>query len=298
VDRLDAMQAFVTAVDSGSLAAAARRLGRSPASITRAVALVEQRTRAQLLRRTTRSLKLTPAGERFLAACRTILATLAEAEQQLGTAEDAPHGTLVVTAPALFGRRYVLPVIEGLHAAHRELAIELLLLDRVVNLVDEGVDAAVRIGHLPDSALVAVRVGEIHRVVCASPGYLARAKRSPRAPADLRDHDCIAVTPLVPTAQWSFAGRQAVRVQPRLRVNTADAALALAAADRGVTCVLSYQADEYLADGRLRRLLAAFEPPPLPVHVLHPAGHAAKLRAFVAAAVPHLRCVLATARRR
>jgi len=296
MDRLDAMQAFVTAADSGSLAAAARRLGRSPASITRAVALVEQRTRAQLLRRTTRSLKLTPAGERFLAACRTILATLAEAEK-LG-ADDAPHGTLVVTAPALFGRRYVLPVVEELHTAHRELAIELLLLDRIVNLVDEGVDAAVRIGHLPDSALVAVRVGEIHRVVCASPGYLARAKRTPRTPAELRDHECIAVTPLVPTAQWSFAGRHAVRVAPRLRVNSADAALALAAADRGITCVLSYQADDYFADGRLRRLLVPFEPPPLPVHVVHPAGHAAKLRAFVAAAVPHLRRVLAIARRR
>src|SRR5262245_3342235 len=294
MDRLEAMQALVATVDSGSLAAAARRLGRSPASITRAVALVEQRTRAQLLRRTTRSLKLTAAGERFVAACRQILAAVATAEG--GLTDDAPHGTLVVTAPVLFGRRYVLPVIAGLSRAHRELAIELRLLDRVVHLIDEGVDAAVRIGHLPDSALVATRVGEIHRIACASPDYLAR-HRTPRAPADLRDHDVVAFTGLTATPQWTFARRHAVRVRPRLAVNTADAALALAAAGHGVTCVLSYQADEYLADGRLRRVLAANEPPPLPVHVVPPPASSAKLRAFVDAAVPHLRRVLATARR-
>ena len=295
MDRLEAMHAFVAAVDAGSLAAAARRLKRSPASITRAVALVEARTRAQLLRRTTRSLKLTPAGERYLAACRAILAAVADAERS--PADDAPHGTLTVTAPALFGRRYVLPVVETLHAQHAALAIELRLLDRVVHLVDEGVDAAVRIGHLPDSALVATRVGEIHRIACASPDYLAR-RRTPRAPADLRDHDVIAFTGLTPSPQWSFASRHAVRVRPRLAVNTADAALALAAAGHGVTCVLSYQADDYLADGRLRRILAAYEPPPLPVHVVHPAASSAKLRAFIDAAVPHLRRVLATARPR
>ena len=294
MDRLEAMHAFVAAVDAGSLAAAARRLGRSPASITRAVALVEARTRAQLLRRTTRSLKLTPAGERYLAACRAILAAVADAER--APADDAPHGTLTVTAPALFGRRFVLPVVEALHARHSALAIELRLLDRVVHLIDEGVDAAVRIGHLPDSALVATRVGEIHRIACASPDYLAR-RRTPRAPADLRDHDVVAFTGLTATPQWTFARRHAVRVRPRLAVNTADAALALAAAGHGVTCVLSYQADEYLADGRLRRVLAAYEPPPLPVHVVHPPASSAKLRAFVDAAVPHLRRVLATARR-
>jgi len=280
------MQAFVATVDAGSLAGAARRLGRSPASITRAVALVEQRTRAQLLRRTTRSVTLTRAGERFAAACRAILAAVAEAERDL--ADDVPRGTLVVTAPALFGRRYVLPVIERLHGAHGELAIELRLLDRIVNLIDEGVDAAVRIGHLPDSALVAVRVGEIHRVVCASPSYLAR-HGTPRAPADLRDHACIAFTELVPSPHWAFAGRRSVRVRPRLAVNSADAALALAAAGHGIARVLSYQADDYFADGRLIRVLVRHEPPPLPVHVVHPASTAAKLRAFVDAAVPHLR---------
>jgi DNA-binding transcriptional LysR family regulator len=302
MDRLEAMRAFVATVDAGSLAAAARLLGTSPASITRAVALVEERTKTQLLRRTTRSLKLTAAGERYANACRRILAELAEVERD-AAGDEAPRGTLTVTAPIVFGRRHVRTIVDELLAQHRELDARLLLLDRIVHLIDEGVDVAIRIAHMPDSALIGVRVGEVRRIVCASPAYLER-HGVPAAPEDLAEHACIALTALVPTDRWRFAAGsrrgarrpRIVRVHPRLAVNTADAALASAVEGRGLTCVLSYQAEELVASGKLRRVLAKFEPEPLPVHVVYAASSArtAKVRAFVELAVPHLRAALAS----
>lgn len=299
MDRLDAMLALVTTVDAGGLAAAARKLGRSPAAVTRAVALLEERAGARLLHRTTRSVRPTEAGERYLSVCRRVLADVAEAERSAAGERAVPRGLLTVTAPVSFGRLHVRPVVDAFLEAHREVQARLLLLDRVVHLVDEGVDLAVRVGALPDSSLVATRVGEVRRVVCASPAYLARRK-APVEPADLADHDCVAFTQITPAEAWTFgspAGGRApqVRVRPRLAVNTAEAAVASAVEGRGITRVLSYQIERELREGALVRLLVPFEPSPLPVHVVHASATfaPARLRAFIDALVPALRETLA-----
>jgi DNA-binding transcriptional LysR family regulator len=298
VDRFEAMVAFVATVDRGGFAAAARHLGRSAASITRAIAFLELRTGSQLLRRTTRAMKLTEAGHRYLAACRRIVADLAAAEQMAGE-ELAPRGVLTVTAPSMFGRLHVRPLVDAFLDAHRDVQVRLLLLDRIVNLVDEGVDVAIRLAHLPDSSLVAVKTGQVERIACASPSYLAR-RRAPRVPSDLAAHDCIAFSQVIATDTWTFgagAGKgraRQVKVRPRLVVTSSEAAIASALEGHGVTRVLSYQIERELRDGRLVRLLAAYEPDPIPVHVVHPAADvpAAKVRAFVDIAVPKLRAVL------
>lgn len=299
VDRIEAMVAFVTAVDASGFSAAARRLGRSPASITRAVAFLEERTGSELLRRTTRALKLTEAGARYLSACRRILADLEEAEQLAASERTAPRGSLAVTAPLAFGRLHVRPLVDAFVAAHADVQVRLLLLDRLVNLVDEGVDVAVRIAHLPDSSLIAVRVGEVRRVLCASPRYLAK-RGKPRAPADLAEHECISLSQVAPSDVWSFAGgttgrpRQ-VKVRPRITVNSNETAIDSALDGGGVTRVLSYQIASAVREGRLVELLTSFEPAPLPVHLVYPSasGASAKVRAFVDLAVPRLKAALA-----
>ena len=299
MDRLDAIETFVAAVERGSLSAAARALGRSPASVTRAVAALEERLGVELLRRTTRSLKLTEAGERYLAVARRVLAELADAEQVASSALASPQGVLTVTAPLMFGTLHVRGIVDAYLAAHEEVRARLLLLDRIVNVVDEGVDVAVRIAHLPDSALLAVPVGTIARVACASPGYLARYG-TPREPSDLGDHRCIAFTGVTPSDVWMFgAGRDGgrarqIRVRPVLTVNGGEAAIASAVSGQGITCALSYQTESALRDRSLVRVLAAFEPPPLPVHLVYAAGSAtaAKVRAFLDLAVPRLRKAL------
>ncbi len=293
------MIAFVTAVDEGSLAGAARRLGRSAAAVTRAIGSLERRIGTRLLYRTTRVLRLTEAGERFIATCRRVLADLEEAEQSASGERTAPRGLLTVTAPLLFGRLYVRPVVDAFLEAYPSVQVRLLLFDRVANLIDEGIDVAVRIGHLPDSGLIAVKTGEVRRVVCASPGYLAR-RELPREPADLAAHDCISFSSITPTDAWSFASAsrpnslRQVRVRPRLTVSQAEAAIASAVEGRGVTCVLSYQIERELRARRLRLLLERFEPPPRPVHVIYPEMRlaAAKVRAFVDLAVPRLKAEL------
>lgn len=300
MDRIDAMTAFVTALDEGSLARAARRLGRSPAAITRAVAQLEEHLGTRLLHRTTRALHLTQAGERYLASCRAILADLAEADLLAAGERTDPRGVLSVTAPVMFGRLHVAPVMEDLIEAHPALQARLLLVDRVVNLVDEGHDVAVRIGHLPDSSLVGARVGEVRRVACASPDYLA-ARGTPTVPADLSAHRIISFSQITENAVWSFAAgpsggaRKQVSVEARFTVNSADAAIAAAARGRGITRVLSYQVEDAVAAGHLRLVLEEFEGEPLPVHVVYPGTRlqAAKLRAFVDVAVPRLRARLA-----
>jgi DNA-binding transcriptional LysR family regulator len=298
MDRFDSLRAFVVAVDRGSLSAAARSLGRSPASITRAIASIEERVGASLLRRTTRSLKLTEAGERYLGVARRVLADLDEAEKNAGSATAEPHGLLTVTAPLAFGSLHVRPILDAYLAAHADVRARFVLLDRVVSVVEEGIDVAVRIEHLPDSALVATAVGTVRRVVVASPEYLARRGR-PRAPSDLPGHRCIASTAVTPNDTWTFGARaggeraKQVRVTPTLSVNVADAAIRAAASGVGITCALSYQVAEHLGSGALVRLLQGFEPP-LPVHLAYPATSArtAKVRAFVEMAAPRLRAVL------
>lgn len=299
MDRFDELQAFVLATDAGSLSAAARTLGRSAASVTRAVASLEGRVGATLLRRTTRSLRLTEAGERYLVVARRVLADLAEAETSAGASLASPRGLLTVTAPVTFGALHVRPILGEYLSRHPDVRARLLLLDRVVNLIDEGVDVAVRIAHLPDSALVATAVGEVRRVVCASPGYLA-THGTPRQPSDLTSHRCISFASMTPSDTWTFAapneegrGRQ-VRIRPVLTVNLADAALGAAIDGLGVTCALSYQVARAIAAGSLVPVLSAFAPAPLPVHLVYPASStaAAKVRAFLAMATPGLRNAL------
>jgi len=299
MDRIEAMTAFVSAIDEGSLAGASRRLGCSPAAVTRAIAGLERLFGTRLFHRTTRAIKLTEAGERYAASCRRILADLQEAELIAAGERSAPRGVLTVTAPLFFGRLYVRPLVDAYLDAYRLVQARLLLLDRVVSLIDEGIDAAIRIGHLPESGLIAVKTGEVRRVACASPAYLRRCK-PPREPADLAAHDCIVLTGTL-TDTWSFASYpgsdslKPVRVRPRLTVTEAEAAIASAAAGHGVTCVLSYQIERELKRGRLKLILEQFEPRPFPVHIVYSEARlsAAKTRAFVDFATPRLKKELA-----
>jgi len=294
MDRFDTMAAFVAAVDEGSLSGAARRLGRSPAGITRAIAALEARAGTRLLHRTSRVVALTEAGGRYLETCRRILADLEEADLLAAGERADPHGTLTITAPLIFGRLYVRPLVDAFRESYPTVRVKLLLFDRVANLIEEGIDAAVRIGHLPDSGLVAVKTGEVRRVVCASPDYLMRQK-APRVPADLAKHECISCSAVTPTETWTFASASKsslhVHVRAHLVVNNAEAAIDSALDGRGVTRVLSYQVERELRAGRLRTMLERFEPPPQPVHVIYPAARlaAAKVKAFAALAVPRLK---------
>jgi DNA-binding transcriptional LysR family regulator len=304
LDRIDAIRAFIAAVDEGSLSAAARRLHRSPAAVTRSIAFLEEDVGVELLHRTTRALGLSDAGERYAVACRRILADLDEARLAAAGAHAAPRGLLTITAPVMFGTRVLRPVLDAFLAKQRAVQARYLLIDRVVNLADEGIDVALRIAHLPDSGLIATRVGEVRRVVAASPAYLA-GRPAIRAPADLAHHDCIAHTGGDQTGPgqtdvWTFPPRPGasahrnIRVSPRLSVNAIDAAVRSAADGRGVVRVLSYQIEEEVRDGRLVILLEADEPEPFPVHLVMPDGRLgiAKVRAFVDYAAPRLKAKL------
>lgn len=297
MDRLDALRALVIAVDRGSLSAAAQALRRSSASITRAIDALEARVGTMLLRRTTRSLKLTDAGERYVVVARRVLAELDDAEHAPEVAE--PHGLLAVTAPIAFGTRHVQPIIDDFLAAHARVRVRALLIDRPVSLVEEGIDVAVRIAALPDSALLATAVGHVGRVLVASPDYLARHGR-PRAPRELAAHRCITAAGVTADDAWRFAGKARalrVRVEPVLSVNLADAAIRAAVAGTGIARLLSYQVAAELERGALVRLLAAYEPPPVPVHIVYAkaAARSANVRAFVALAAPRLRALLTPA---
>jgi len=293
MDRLQAMAAFVAVAETGGFAAGARQVGVSPPTATRAVAELETRLGAKLLHRTTRSVRTTEAGARYLADCRRLLAEVAEAERQAAGVHGAPSGRVAVGASVLFGRMAVAPALRRLLGRYPGLAVDALFLDRVVNIVEEGVDVAVRIAELPDSGLQAIRVGAVRRVVCAAPDYLA-AHGAPRTPADLAAHTTIDFLNLDRPGEWAFRqdGRALVaRHRPRFTVNTADVAIAAAKAGEGLTRVLSYMVAEDVAAGRLVQVLEDFAPPPVPVHVLHkePGLTSARVRAVVDGLVSDLR---------
>jgi DNA-binding transcriptional LysR family regulator len=292
VDKLRAMETFVRIVDGGSLTAAAAALGASPPTVVRSLAALERALGVRLLNRTTRRLSLTDAGREYYERCRRVLADVEHAEAALSARRAAPRGRLRVTAPVLFGRMRVAPLVVAFLAKHREVEVDLVLLDRVVDLVEEGIDAAVRIGPLPESSLVAVRVGETPRVVCAAPAYLKRAG-TPAAPADLAAHRCVAFRGITPGPEWSFAGDppERVAVRPCLSTNQIDVAIDACLAGAGCTQVLGYQVAEPLAAGRLRRVLRDFEPAPLPIHIVYPQARllSTNVRAFVDFAAPRLR---------
>ena len=290
MDRLESMRVFVAVAEDQGFAPAARRLAMSPPAVTRAVAALEERIGTRLFHRTTRIVRLTEAGDRYLADCKRILGEVEEAEASAAGSHAEPRGHLAVTAPVMFGRMHVAPVVLEFLARHPRVTARMLFLDRVADLIDEGLDIAIRIAHLPDSSLHAIRVGSVRRVVCASPEYLA-ARGTPRIPADLSQHDAIAFS-LGPAAEeWSFASGATVTPLTRLVVNSNDVAIAAAAAGRGVARVLSYQIAPELRACRLQVVLAEFEPPPIPISVVYAEGRraAAKVRAFVDFAVERLR---------
>jgi DNA-binding transcriptional LysR family regulator len=288
VDRIEDIEVFVAVAARGSFAAAARGLNRSPTAVTRAVADLEARLGVRLLNRTTRAVSLTEAGARFLAGAKRVLADLAEIEQAAAGQGAAPRGELTVTAPILFGRLHVLPGITEFLAQFPDVTVRLLLLDRPVDLIEERIDVAIRIGALADSSAIATRLGFLRRVVVAAPAYLERRGR-PGHPGDLAAHDAV-VFGGMGGARWTF-GEATVRVAPRLTVTTAEAALDAVAAGAGVTRVLGYQAVEGLRAGRIERVLAGFESEQIPVHLLYPGGAhpPPKLRAYVDFAAPRLR---------
>ncbi len=274
-DRLDALTIFVAVAERQSFAEAARQLARSPASVTRAIAALEERLQTRLLNRTTRSIALTDAGTRYLDTCRRLLAAYDELEMVNLGDRVQPRGWINVTAPVMFGRLHILPLVRGFLSEYPQVDVRLLLLDRVVSLVDEGLDLGVRIGQLPDSTLRSVRVGQVRRVVCASPQYIAR-HGVPATPRDIESHSVVACTAVTPVPdRWSFrrpGGITSIGVRPRLVVNTTAAAVDAAVDNLGLTCVLSYQMEPHAAAGRLQTVLVEYEPPPLPIHIVHPEG--------------------------
>ncbi|WP_437587620.1 LysR family transcriptional regulator [Sorangium sp. So ce1000] len=293
MDRLDTMRVFVAVAEEEGFAPAARRLSMSPPAVTRAISMLEERIGTRLLHRTTRVVRLTEAGTRYLADCKRILGEIEEAEASAAGAHAALRGQIGVTASVMFGRMFVAPALFDFLALHPRVSAWTLLVDRIVDMVDEGLDVAVRIAYLPDSSLSAIRVGAVRRVLCASPEYLA-ARGEPRAPADLARLDTIAFSPTGSPVEWSFgSGSRVEQVSPssQLLANTADVAIAAAVAGRGIARVLSYQIGPELRAGRLSIVLPAYEPPPVPIHVVHLEGRraAARVRAFVDFLVERLR---------
>ncbi|NWA85878.1 LysR family transcriptional regulator [Pseudomonas sp. D2002] len=270
MDRFHEMQVFLAVAEEQGFAAAARRLKTSPPSVTRAIAAMEQRIGTQLLARTTRSLHLTEAGQRYLDDCRRILAELDEAEEAAAGSYSIPCGHLTLTAPVLFGELYVAPVLGDYLDRFPQVSINALLVDRVVNMVDEGVDVAVRIGHLQAPGQQAIKVGEVRRVVCAAPGYLDQHGR-PSRPEQLRQAKIVTSSSSQLVSEWRFVdGDQplTVPIEPRLVVTANNAAINLARLGWGVTRVLSYQVAASVAAGELEIVLEAFEPAPLPIQVV------------------------------
>lgn len=279
------MTVFVAVGEERSFAQAARKLDLSPAAVTRAVLTLEENLGVKLLLRTTRSVRLTDAGQRYLDDARQILAMVAEADETASGLNTSPQGQLAVTAPVLFGKLYVMPAIVEFLTAYPAVQVNAFFLDRNVNVVEEGMDVAVRIGELPDSGLKALRVGTVSRVVCASPTYLAR-HGVPKLPGDLAGHAVIMAAGVTPRSEWKFGlgeAAEAVRVQPRLTVTSNDGAIEAAKAGLGLARVMSYQIAPELAEGKLKIVLADHEQAPLPIHLLHRESKygSSKVRAFI-----------------
>ena len=296
MDRLHEIEVFIAVAEAGSFTKAAARLRLSPPAVTRAISALEDRLGARVFNRTTRSLTITDVGHRFLEGARRVLADLDAAEKEAVGETAMPQGHLTVTASVTFGRLALPPVVCGFLGQYPRVSASLLLLDRVVNLVEEGVDVAVRIGDLPDSSLIAKRIGSVHRVLVASPAYLAR-RGTPASPADLRLHSVIAFTGLMPNREWRFLNGQkqgSVSLNPTFEINDAVAAIQAAEDGHGITIALSYMVSDQIRHERLVPILGAFTLPSQPVHLVYPHARlvAPKIRAFVDFASPRLKATL------
>lgn len=284
MDRFEAIEMFVAVADHGGFSAAARALRVSPPGVTRGIAWLETHLGTGLFHRSTRSVVLTDDGLAFLEKARAILHDLADAERMLAGTQGRPHGQLYVTAPVVFGRLHVLPVVAELLARHPDLRVEMMLIDRNVRIIEEGIDVALRIGALADSALKAIKIGEVRQMIVASPDYVAR--HPPLAqPSDLKAHRVIASSGPRAAGEWRFGAKRAlsVPVSPCLTVNTVEAAITAAEAGIGVANLLSYQVDDPISAGRLVELLRPDQPLALPIHLLFDASRSnlPSVRAFI-----------------
>jgi DNA-binding transcriptional LysR family regulator len=297
MDRFEAMSVIVAVTETGSFSAASRQLGMPVATVSRKVAELERRLKAELFQRSSRRMTLTDAGRTYVEACRRIIEQVDDAERQVSGEYRIPKGDLVVTTPWGLGHTHLLPIAIEFLDAYPEISLRLLLTDQIVDMVEENVDVGVRIGNLPESSMIATRIGSIRLVVCASPGYLA-ARGRPQTPDQLHDHDCIAINDVEAPNAWKFRrGKRArlVPIQSRLCVNTSEAAVLAAIAGAGLTRVMSYKMDAARRAGSLELVLEAFEPEPLPIHIVYSPRKPVplKLRAFLNWVTPRLKAKLA-----
>jgi DNA-binding transcriptional LysR family regulator len=295
MDQLAAIKVFVAIADAGSLSGAGKRLGMPLSTVSRHLKALEDELDTRLVTRTTRRLTLTGPGRAYAATCRRVLDELDDAGRSLAGEHAEPRGELALTAPVVFGRLHVLPVVNAFLNAYPHVTARMLLLDRVVDLVEEGLDVGLRIGNLPDSSLRATRVGSIRLIACASPSYLAE-RGVPATPSELSSHNCISFNTFSPPDRWTFGWEKGwrVTVRPRLIVNAAEAAIDAAKAGLGIARVLSYQATAALVEGSLQLILLDFEPDPIPVNLIHREDRLpqAKVESFIAFAAPRLRQAL------
>lgn len=287
------MRVFAAVAEEGGFAAASRKLDLSPAAVTRAIVALEEQLGARLLQRTTRNVRFTDAGRRYYDDVRGILKSVAEANEAVSDTNAAPRGTLSITASVMFGRMFVMPCVIDYMQRYPQVKVIAHLVDRVTNLVDEGMDVAIRIGHLPDSGLRAIKVGEVRRVLCASPAYLEESG-TPRSPAELTQHSIISSSAVSSHLEWRFkseADAVLVRVDPRLIVTSNDAALSAATSSLGIARLLSYQVWSEVKQDSLQLVLEDFEEEPWPVHVVHREDKlgSSKVRSFIDHIVESLR---------
>lgn len=296
MDRFHEIKVFVAVADCGGFAKAAARLSSSPPAVTRAIAALERRLGAELFTRTTRRVSLTETGRVFLERARRLLSDLDVAEKEVTGDSTIPSGHLTITAPATMGRSILSPIVREFLNANSRLTAKVILLDRIVNLVEEGIDVGLRVGQLPDSTLISRQVGEVRRLLVASPGYLAK-HGVPKTAADLKAHSIIDFTGLLPNREWAYIGERGakrVMLQPRFEINDALAVIAAAEDGDGITVALSYMVARQIKEGRIVPVLLAISPPAIPVQLVYPESRliAPKVRAFIDYAAPRLRVAL------
>ena len=299
MDRLEAMSVLLAAVEAGSLSAASRKLGMPLATVSRKVSELEAYLRTRLVNRTSRRLELTDAGRSYVAACKRIVGDVEEAERVASGEYGAAKGNLTITAPIVFGRLHVLPIVTEFLKAYPDIDVRLVLSDQVSSLLEEHIDIAVRVGTLPDSRMIAIRVGLIRFVTCGSPQYLA-ARGTPAKPSEVTNHDCITFDRLASSEAWNFRTGKSVaivHIRSRLTVNTAEAAISAAVSGLGITRVLSYQIAEAVEANKLVLVLRAFEPEPFPISLVYNGQGVfpLKQRAFLDFASPRLKARIAGA---
>jgi DNA-binding transcriptional LysR family regulator len=299
MDRLEAMSVIIAVTETGSISAASRRLKSPVATVSRKVADLEARLNAQLFQRSSRQITLTDAGRSYIDACKRIIEQVDDAEREVSGEYRMPKGELAVTTPWGLGHTHLLPLAVKFREAYPDISLRLLLTDRLINTFEENIDVAIRVGALPDSSMIATRIGSIRTVVCASPSYL-EARRLPRQLAELSEHDCITIDDHIVPSAWKFVQNgcaSVVQINSRLCVNTSEAAVLAAVEGAGFARVMSYKMDAEKQAGKLVIVLERFEPEPLPVHIVHAPRKPVplKLRAFLNWMTPRLRSRLTSA---